>query len=179
MGRYVNMDWIPLFIWTCTGLAVLLPVFVIVIPVPVESPSHDNPLALPVGLGGTEALLMFWDLLDPDVPGQKGVEAEEVSVSSEPDSGPDLCPEPARVRLHGIIRAGDEPVYCFLDTVADRWFRMRPGQLDEVSGLILDKDSSGELTLVHLETGQGYDLDGKPLTPNKSGSMERNNESDN
>ncbi len=174
------MDWIPLFIWTSTGSAILLALLALSRPVHAGAPPPDHPLALPAGLGLRESPLRSWDLLDRAASGiGDPPEPEGLPVASEPQSGESPQADSSPVRLHGIIRTGGGPVYCFLDTSAGRWFRMRAGEQDEASGLLLSREASGELILVQLESGREYNLEGQPLAVETAGRTERNHASDN
>ena len=65
-----------------------------------------------------------------------------------------------RVEVYGFVNEGSHRLYCFLDTVAMRWFRLPEGQVDEKAQVALLRGSDGlQPELVDLLTGNAYQIE--------------------
>jgi hypothetical protein len=62
----------------------------------------------------------------------------------------------SRLRLHGYVGEGPERLYCFFDTLGERWFRISAGAVDRDAGIALEVVPSAGLRLVDLESGAHY-----------------------
>lgn len=118
-------------------LSLLLPagnLFPLLFPHPVAEAPEDGvaSLSLPRGLAGTaSAGLPDWRAL------ARRVRPDPPAVPPGPVAPPEPDPPACRIRLHGHLAGEDGIEYYFLDTIENRWFRLRCGETDAASGIRL------------------------------------------
>ena len=123
--------------------------------------SGGMPLSLPIPVAGESTVLAGWD--DLCLPAAEAVLSESFPDTPGAFSPPgDPLPEgsgdePFHVEFHGYLDEGNLKVYCFFDTKNNRWFRLSVGQLDDTSGIRLERSSDADIPfIVNTRNGCRY-----------------------
>lgn len=114
-------------------------------------------LSLPRTLGVSPDWLAGWECFDcEDSPMKESIELSDVADFVDPDiENPEVSE--FRIRLYGYLGESPEVMYCFFDTVNNRWVRLLNGETDYDSQISLVDSSAGSI-LLDLSDGNSYTI---------------------